>query len=370
MVKVCHIISGDLWAGAEVMACSLLKGLRGSAALELSVILLNEGRLAEEIKRLEIPVTICSEAENSFLPLYRLVRKEIGRLQPDIIHAHRYKENMLACLAARGRGIRLISTQHGMSEPTAELSLKNSLIARLNLTLLARCFEKVVAVSDDIRTAFLSRYGFDRSRVVTIHNGIEITAEVPDRGGTPLVIGSLGRLFPVKDYPLMLAVAKLVCAARVDVIFELSGDGVEKEKLIALIQDAGLDGRFLLQGFVADTAPVYRATDIYINTSVHEGIPMSVLEAMSWGIPVVAPRVGGFSEIITDGVEGFLIESRSPQDFAVKCLELCGNAVFCRQIGRAARDKVAGKFSLEAMSNSYLQLYLPEMHSAEGVYEH
>ena len=101
-----------------------------------------------------------------------------------------------------------------------------------------------------------------------------------------------------------------------DVRFELAGDGPERPALEAMVQRHGLNAGFILKGHQDDMESFYRGLDIYINTSVHEGIPMTILEALAHGLPVIAPAVGGIVEIIEDGKEGFLIDGRSTGDFA------------------------------------------------------
>ena len=114
--------------------------------------------------------------------------------------------------------------------------------------------------------------------------------------------------------------------------------------------------RFFLKGHVEDVSAFYRGLDVYLNTSLHEGIPMSILEAMAHNLPVIAPAVGGLVEIIEDGVDGFLVASRDPEVFAEKCLLLRDPELRLR-MGRAARAKVERCFSADMMARSYLRLY-------------
>jgi glycosyltransferase involved in cell wall biosynthesis len=360
MVKVCHIISGDLWAGAEVMAYNLLKSLTKYKDLELSAILLNEGRLAEEIRRLNIPVEVIDESKMSFFQIFLAIRKVLNRWGPDVIHSHRYKENILAYLVSKTKkGIKLIATQHGMPEIYGgNITLKHRLISKLNFFMLPRCFQNIVVVSKDIQKAFVNQYRFPEDKVIVIRNGIEISENIPMRKEkNTFVIGSSGRLFPVKDYSLMVEVAREILKKTNGIRFELAGDGPERPKIEDLIKKNGLDGTFLLRGFVSDTTPFYSGLDLYINTSVHEGIPMSVLEAMSYGIPIIAPNVGGLTEIIENGIQGFLVEGRDAEDFAERCITLIENEPLRKQMGSAAREKIMKKFSLENMVQQYYHLY-------------
>jgi glycosyltransferase involved in cell wall biosynthesis len=94
-----------------------------------------------------------------------------------------------------------------------------------------------------------------------------------------------------------------------------------------------------------------------LNTSLHEGIPLTVLEAMACGLPVVAPRVGGIPEVIEDGRQGLLVEQRTPADFARSCLEIIRSEGLRAAMGSSARERFADHFSSSRMASSYLDLY-------------
>jgi len=227
----------------------------------------------------------------------------------------------------------------------------------LNRYILSRRFERVVGVSQDIRQNFIEQLGFSSERTTVIHNGIELPDPQPrSRKGAAMVVGSAGRLFAVKDYLLMVRIARELAGSG-DICFRLAGDGPERAALEHSIREYGLDQAFALKGNVDDMDSFYRELDIYLNTSLHEGIPMAILEAMARGLPVIAPKVGGITEIITDGVEGFLISSRDPRDFAIKCLEMSRNPDMREKMGRAAREKVLSHFSSVAMAGGYHRLY-------------
>jgi glycosyltransferase involved in cell wall biosynthesis len=229
-------------------------------------------------------------------------------------------------------------------------------VGKLNRHLLAHHFDRVVGVSLDIRNHFVDFLEFAPQRVSVIHNGIELP-EQPVRGlSHPAVVGSAGRLFPVKDFPLMVEIARIVAEEKGPLRFELAGEGPERNRLEGLIDAWGLRGSFRLHGHLTDVEVFYQGLDIYLNTSLHEGIPMSVLEAMAWGLPVVAPQVGGIGEIIEDGVEGFIVDGRNPKDFAEKCMIL-KNVDQRKRMGQAARKKVDRLFSAGKMASQYVQLY-------------
>jgi L-malate glycosyltransferase len=341
------------------MACQLLKHLRSFPELELTVILLNEGRLAHELRATGLPVQVVDESRNSFPKIANSIRKILAPHPPDILHSHRYKENILAFLASRFYpSVCLITTQHGLPEILDQPhSRTGRFTSKANFFALSRYFQKVVAVSGNIRTFFVHDLGFRAERVAVIHNGIEMPPAVCCRAADgSFVIGSSGRLFPVKDYPLMVRISYELAPQR-GISFVLAGDGPERVGLEKAIDACGVAGRFALKGHLEDMDSFYRGLDLYINTSLHEGIPMTILEAMARGLPVVAPQVGGIGEIIEDGVEGFLVSNRDPKAFAEKCLQL-QDAKLRQRMGQAARAKVERCFSAEHMARKYCQLYL------------
>jgi len=360
MIKICHIISGDLWAGAEVMAYYLLKGLKGYNKLSLSAILLNKGKLDEEIRKQGIRVYVVEEHNKSFFNILMDIRNIIKKLSPDVLHSHRYKENIIAFLISRSiRGLKLIATQHGLPEVNrGSTSLKHRMISRWNLFMLSKYFYRVVVVSQDIKELFEKKIKFDYKKISIIHNGIMITDIPPklDNRGT-FVIGSAGRVFPVKDYPFMVEIANEVLKKTKDISFQLAGDGPDRPRLEALIKRYGIDRQFVLKGHLSDMSEFYKGLNLYLNTSIHEGIPMSILEAMAHGLPVIAQNVGGLHEIVDDGIQGYLVNEKDPGAFADKCILLYKNKVLWKKMSQAAREKVARNFSVPNMAQQYHNLY-------------
>lgn len=360
-LKICHLISGDLWAGAEVMAFHLLSGLNSLPGIDLFVVLLNEGRLSDELENVGISTLVLEESKRSFPEIVRLTANEIRRRAPHILHSHRYKENILSYLVSmtlRERAA-LVSTQHGMPEPNnAGPSLLQRLKSHVNYRLLASKFDKTVTVSSDIKEALIRNYGFQAKHLETIRNGIRVPeVHYHSKARYEFVIGSAGRFFPIKDYPFMVEVAKEVNTKSDKIRFELAGEGPMLGEIQDLIKKYGLEKRFILRGFIHDVDTFYPGLDVYLNTSLHEGIPMSVLEAMAYGVPAIGPRVGGLEEIVTDGVDGYLVAARKPRDFADRCLSLCENETLRRNMARAAREKIIRQFSIDQMVNAYTEMY-------------
>ena len=141
------------------------------------------------------------------------------------------------------------------------------------------------------------------------------------------------------------------------VTFALVGEGPEKAKLEELVRAKGLEGlvRFLPQA--ADPSVYYQSFDVYVNTSLHEGLPLTILEAMAWGKPVVAPAVGGIPEVVAHQETGFLVEGRDPDVYSAWCETLVRDASLRARIGGQARNVVAERFNVREMARSYAAVY-------------
>ena len=227
------------------------------------------------------------------------------------------------------------------------------------MCLLSKSFKKVVVVSKDMQKIFTNRLRFKENKVAMIHNG----ADIPDcstkkREKSKFIVGSMGRIYPVKDYPLMVEVAREVSKRTDKIQFVLAGDGPDRGKIMELIERNGLRNMFLLKGFVDNLSEFYPYLDLYMNTSLHEGIPMSILEAMSYELPIIAPNVGGIKEIVNNGIEGYLLDERDPKRFADLCLQLQNNNNLRKSMGVSARHKIENEYSNERMAKEYNRLYL------------
>ena len=364
---ICHVASGDLWAGAEVQVATLLRELVKRPDLELSAILLNEGRLADELRECGVEVVVIPESTTSFPRLFWQAAHYLGTRRVRILHSHRYKENLLAWLMARRCGVPVvIRTQHGLPEPfpgfkhlkQRALQSLDGLVARYGTT-------RVITVSREMHSALTGSW--DGSRLVTIPNGLEL-ARVTSRltreqakkalgvsSDSPLV-GTVGRLEPVKRFDIFLAAAKHILATWPEARFAIVGTGSQEARLRALAEETGIGGRVLFLGFRVDIYDVLRAFDVYLMCSDHEGLPTALLEALQLGLPVVARPVGGVAEVVQDGVHAVLVPGADPCVLAAACSRLLGDADL-RKLLAANGPVRAGDFSSERTAATLFQLY-------------
>ena len=367
-MRVCHVAMGDLWAGAEVQLLSLMRYLARLPGFECSVILFNEGRLAEELRKLPVSLTVISE--QTFSPMgiaYRLA-KALRKIRPDVVHTHKYKDSFIGTLVARSLGIPyVVRVVHGLPEPF--MGLRNAKMVAYTAAdrLMTGWFvDRVVAVSSDIEKVLIGMYG--SNRVSCIHNGIDLEAvrvttsreafrrkwQIPEDA---VVIGTVGRLVPVKGHAILLDATRILQASIGNVALVLVGDGPLRKDLEANAKRLGLEKSVIFAGQQDQSYDFMNMMDVFVLPSLHEGIPMVVLEALALQRPVVATRVGGIPEVIEHGQTGFLAEPSDASSLARLLQRLVEDLPMAVSIGKAGRTRVEEKFTARTMAGKTAELY-------------
>jgi L-malate glycosyltransferase len=367
-IKVCHIASGDLWAGAEVQMYTLLEALSLIPELTISAVVLNQGKLTEKLKGIGIDVTVLDESRYGFYRLRQMLIDTFRGKHIDLIHSHRYKENILAGSIKNKCNIkRLVQTVHGASEPHGGLaSLKSRAYTVANRIMTRRYFDRIIAVSDDIRLQLIHHY--PASKLQTIHNAVNplkirpvktieaVKCEFNIPVNAP-IIGAIGRMVPIKAYDLFLGMAGEIFKTYPQARFMLIGDGPQKTLLQDMAAKMNIADRVIFPGFRDDIVDIINAFDIFVISSFHEGVPMALLEAMALKKAVVSTAVGGIKEVIQDGVSGLLVPSQAPQALSDACLRILGDDDLRHRLETAAARRVDEEFSIYTLRERVLRLY-------------
>ncbi|MGH9557037.1 MAG: glycosyltransferase [Terriglobales bacterium] len=367
-LRVCHIASGDRWAGAEAQVAALLRYLARRPDLHLSAILLNEGRLAEELRRAGIEVEIIPEIGTGFLRLTREAQARLRNQNVRILHSHRYKENLLAAIVARlCRVPHVVCSVHGSPEPFSGFrGMKQRFLHALNRLVLRFAADSVISVSAELCARL--QHQVNSSKLLLVHNGIDPQrvrspldpVEARRRLGLPqdcLVVGTAGRLEPVKRLDLFLQAARQILHAHPNAWFLIAGEGSLAETLRQQARTLGLEDRALLLGHRDDIYDVLRACDLFLLCSDHEGLPMVLLEAMHLGVPVVARNVGGVPEVVVHKENGMLVNSERPDDLARACQQLLVDPQLRESLASAGSSWVRKRFTLETAASEVADLY-------------
>ncbi len=273
----------------------------------------------------------------------------------DIVHGHDYKTDPLAfLLKVLKPDLKIMSTAHGWITNTR----RTSLYKWIHLIFLRR-FKKMIAVSNATRDLMIQS-GISREKITVLYNGIDagkwrrenVTEDLKVEFGIPLdarVVGAVGRLGDEKDYYSLLDVAETVNTRLGNVYFMIVGDGKtdEKEKLLNHAKAIGVDEKIVFTGYRSDLLTIYNSFDIFISTSLTEGLPNNTLEAMSMGLPVVVTNVGGVSELVQAGISGYLFEPRDVNGISQKIIDLLADDAALARVSHFARKRIEEKFTFD-----------------------
>ena len=284
-------------------------------------------------------------------------------LRPDIVHSRNWS-CVDAIIGARMAGVPIVvHSEHGREAADPE---GRNAVRRLGRRLLAPMVTQFVTVSRDLARWLIEDIGLPGRKVLSICNGVDTQRFSPAgrqaarvafgfEAGS-IVIGTVGRLDPVKDQAgLLRAFARLTDDVRA--VLVIAGDGPCRADLESAISEFGIGGRVHMLGERDDIARVMAALDVFVLSSVGEGISNTILEAMATGLPVVATRVGGNPELVTEGTTGFLVEARSAEELARSLRRYLEDPALAARHGRAGRERAESEFSFERMEAAYHQLY-------------
>lgn len=368
-MKVCHVAMGDLWAGAEVHLLALMTYLVRMHDFEWSVVLFNEGRLADELRKLPLSLTVIPEAHHRPLALAFGLAKVFKQFRPDVVHTHKYKDSIIGSIVARCMGIpHVVRVVHGMPEPFQ--GLRNAKMVGYTIAdrfVSGWLVDKVIAVSAEIKEALGRLYGPDR--VVCIHNGIDLekvrvttqradTRKEWDIDEKAVLIGTVGRLVPVKGQAVLLEAFRILFQSyRNNVVLIFVGDGPLRGQLEAEANRMGLGQSVIFSGHQEQSYDFINMIDVFVLPSLHEGMPMVLLEAFALCRPVVASRVGGIPEVVSHGYSGVLVSPTNADDLATAIKSLIEDPSGAAALGIAGRSQVESEFSANLMAARTAEMY-------------
>ncbi len=356
-------------AGAESLVAATVDGL--GARIEPAILCLDAvGELGERYRDRGVPVVCLGRRPGLDLRAARRIAGEVRRRRLEVLHAHQYGPYFYAALArlAGGRRARLVLTEHGRHHPDVVPARRRW----ANRLLLGRLADAVNACSEFSARALVEREGLGsgigKGRVEVIPNGVDLARFRPaeDVAGARRALGlapdaalvvCVARFHPVKDHETLLRAFTGVVGERPECALVLVGDGPERPRLEALAEGLGLGERVRFLGVRGDVREILRAADLFALTSLSEAAPLTLLEAMATGLPVVATAVGGVPEIVRDGVEGRLVPRGDPPAVATAILELLRDRGRAAEMGRAGRARVEARYRLEDTVAAYGELY-------------
>lgn len=363
MIRILHIIDTTGPGGAETVFLDLIRGLDPTRYAPV-VVIRGPGWVHDQLVASGITPHVIP-AKGSFnirflRALLRLIRKE----RIDVIQSHLLGSNVYACLAGLLTRTPVVATFHGMVDIG-----DGERFVGLKQAILNRGAKRIVFVSRFLQDYLGSKMYLRPDRSQVIYNGIDLgrfTAVVPAplraelniAADRPLII-SVGNVRPSKGHEVLLKAALEVRKQIPGVVFVVVGD-VSKDlgrSILRQRNDLGLEDTVRFLGFRQDIPRLLAAADLFVLPSVQEGFSIATIEAMATGVPVIVTRSGGPEEIIDNPSVGRTVAPGSENEIAIAAIELLTDRDRRRDMIERARDSARERFSIEAMTRAYDEIY-------------
>lgn len=360
-MRIMYIIDSLKVGGAEMLLLAMVRSYHKDH--DVSVVYFTHGPLYEDMAQMGIKIHRISTMgikDPRVMPrLITLMNQE----KPDVVHTHLSKSDFSGIMAAAIAGVSVrISSIHNV-DPWREKWYLNAFMRQW----MGSC-QMMIAVTEDVRKYVLETTRYSQEKVVTIANGVDLNRFDPNSvqpldktawGIEPdsLTVGMIGRLEEQKGHSILLKTAAIVTEAVPNARFVIVGDGPLRADLEKMRDDLGLQGKAVFTGILRDIPGVLATLDVVTFSSLWEGLPVALLEAMSMGKPMVSTAVGGIPDVITEGENGMLVPKENPEALAEKLIQVLQDPALAARIGAAARKTIEERYSSDTMHRRILELY-------------
>lgn len=358
-ISVMQVIYSLRIGGSEKLALDISSNV-DPVRFRPSVCALDEdGDLAQELEAEKIEHCVLHRKGIEFdilRRLYRLFKKN----RVKVVHTHHFTQLFYAALPARWAGARIIHTEHEFFS-----YLENGFTRAMIRPLLRLC-DRMTVVGPEVADYFVRTIGIPEKRVMIVPNGVDIAAFDCDReaaraelGLSPhdVVIGTVGRLEPEKDQATLLEAFRQVKGGNRPIRLLIVGDGRMAGELKSQAERIGVSDRTLFLGYRRDIPKLLAAMDVFVLSSIREGLPISLIEAMAARRPVVASDIGSIKDLVQDGRNGVLVPSGDAVSFGKVLQRLIENRELREGLGEGGHRTVEASFSLSTMIRTYEDLY-------------
>ncbi len=362
MIKICYII-GELGnAGAEKQLYELVKRVNRFRFDSVVISLSQGGFWNQEIRKLGVEVIELQRRKHiEFARLFKLV-KLLKQINPDIVHTYMFSANSYGRIAALMAKVPIIiASERNLPDLGMEKTIYQIPVDKF----LSFFSQAIICNSYKASEALVKKYKFQSKKVFSIHNGIDTNYFLSALSShhreisNQKVIGTIGRLCSQKNHKLFLDMAKIVlvkCENK-DLKFVIVGDGELKPELERYAQYLGIKNKMVFTGARNDIPKLLLDVDVFVMTSLYEGLPNVMMEAMLAGLPVVATHVGGVDELIRDGETGFLCPSNNPLALADRVAMLINNKEEAQRLGENGKRRILNEFGVKKMVKHTENLY-------------
>ena len=362
---VCHVVHALGVGGAEVLVDQMLR-LMSDEFRCIVAVLDDVGEIGTRLQHDGFTVELLHRQSGIDRGCAKRLKNFADREGAQILHAHQYTPFFQSMLSRGLFGRRpVVFTEHGRHFPDLP-GRRRSVVNRLML----RNCDRIIGCGNAVRRALIDNEGLPESRVHVIYNGVNLkalaqpAADARNRirtefgySATDFMVVLVARLHELKDHQTALRAVDVARRQIPGLRLLLAGEGDQRSAIEQTIFQRGLEQVVTLAGTRNDVVDLLAAADVFLMSSISEGIPLTVIEAMAARRPVVATAVGGLPELIEHGVTGCLAPSGNDVLLAASLIELYRNPDLRSRMVDAAVQRAADKFSLTGMLNGYREIY-------------
>lgn len=370
--RVLYIIDSLKIGGAEMLLLGLLDAV-AEAGGTAQVAYFTPGPLEPEVRKRGVPLVRLSKKGLKDPRALLRARSLIKDFQPDVVHTHLVKSDLIGQLAARMTGTPRMITLHNTDPWRTNTAMSAA------YRMLTAGADACIAVSERVADHVGKTNGFPREQITTIVNGIDLDHFSPSRSALDLapygvpagapVVAVIGSLTEQKDHANFVAAAAQIANTNPDPYFLIVGDGPLKGDIASAIAATGaVKDRIIMTGEIKEMAQLLSATDMQVISSAWEGLPMTLLEGMAMQKPVVTTAVGGIPDVVEDGVNGRLVAPRDAKALADAMADVLGDPAKAAKLGSAGRATIAATYGSDVMRDRLFAIYdrvaKPSSHSS------
>lgn len=353
-MKVLQVIPYFRMAGAEIMCENLCYALKSCGCDVVAVSFYSDRTaITSRIERAGIRLVYLNKKLGPDLAVYQKLFKLLKEEKPDVVHTHIGAARYAMPIAVLCGVPRKIHTVHNVAQREQEKAGKI-----INKFLFKNCSVVPVALSEEVKKTVEEVYGLSEQKIPIVYNGINLSkCEIKKNYAKKetFKILHIGRFMDVKNHALILKSFAEFAVKHPDARLQLIGDGELRKEMEQLAVELGVANEVEFAGLQSNVYPWLHDADVFILPSKYEGVPMTLIEAMGTGLPIIASAVGGISDMLEDGASALLIQPTQQElEFALE--KIYKDETLRERLGESAL-KASKKFSSIEMARKYMELY-------------
>jgi glycosyltransferase involved in cell wall biosynthesis len=352
-MKIAHVVDSLEVGGVETLVAQMCKMQRDLGHEPIVFVIGSQGSIGRQMLSdgFDVRGPSVGRLPAAVWNFYRLFKQT----RPEVVHLHNPTPTSYASIAAKAAGVRcVVSTRHSLA------GMPRRRVTEFKYAISAKCCDWIVGICDATVRNLKEAHPSQAGKIVRVYNGIlpvlrSRTYRLPAKEGFTLLF--VGRLAPVKNLGFLIEALRRALLTNESLRLWVVGDGSDRQKLEALARESGVGSNVTFWGEQIDPAPFFSAADAFIMSSSSEGLPISLLQAFSAGLPSIVTDVGGMAEAVRLSDAGIVVSKSDPARMADAILRLTGDVQERSTFGRNAQVGFDAHFTLRAAVSAYLELY-------------